>query len=219
MCKFLSLLSNGKGDIYYLDAKQREETKEKYESPDSHTAIADYYGFKGEKEDVLNKWEYNPLTKILSTDQINTFDDCKIVLKKCKSINFKTITPELIIKPISNPIKKRVRVTKEDVSLLKQWISVWTSVGDSVWDSVGNSVWTSVGDSVWISVWDSVWNSVWDSVKCYISSFFDIQYEHDFSPCIKLWEKGLVPSFDGKTWRLHGYKGKILWENKGGEIK
>lgn len=49
----------------------------------------------------------------------------------------------------------------------------------------------------------------------YISSFFDIKYKHDFSSCIKLWERGLVPSFDGKIWRLHGYpNGKILWEGK-----
>ena len=202
MCKFFSLLSNGRGEIYYLDAKQREEIRRKYESPDSHTSIANYYGFKGEKEDVLNKWEYNPLTKILIADQINISNDYKIVLKKCKSINFKTIVPELIIKPIINPIKKRAKITKKDISLLKQWASVGASVG------------TSIGDSVWDSVWASIGDSVGTSVRAYISTFFDIQYKHDFSPCIKLWEKGLIPSFDGTNWRLHGYKGKILWEGK-----
>ena len=68
-----------------------------------------------------------------------------------------------------------------------------------VWDSVRDSVGASVRDSVWASVGDSVWASVW----AYISSFFDIQYKYDFSPAIKLWERGLVPSFDGTTWRLH----------------
>ena len=51
-------------------------------------------------------------------------------------------------------------------------------------------------------------------------------YEHDCTggakgtpngykepPCCS-WNKGLVPSFDGKTWRLHGYAGKILWKGK-----
>src|SRR3990167_3777644 len=182
MCKFFSLLSNGRGEIYYLDAKQREEIRRKYESPDSHTSIANYYGFKGEKEDVLNKWEYNPLTKILIADQINISNDYKIVLKKCKSINFKTIVPELIIKPIINPIKKRAKITKKDISLLKQWASVGASVRASVR--------TSIGDSVWDSVWASIGDSVGTSVRAYISTFFDIQYKHDFSPCIKLWEKG-----------------------------
>jgi hypothetical protein len=106
------------------------------------------------------------------------------------------------------------------------WDSVWDSVGASVWDSVGasvrdsvgasvrdsvwDSVWDSVGasvrDSVWDSVWDSVGGSVWDSVGAYISSFFDIQYYYDFSPCVRLWERGFVPSFDGTTWRLHAGK-------------
>jgi hypothetical protein len=37
---------------------------------------------------------------------------------------------------------------------------------------------------------------------------------YPFQPCVTLWEQGLVPSFDGKTWRLHGGKddAKILYE-------
>ena len=32
-------------------------------------------------------------------------------------------------------------------------------------------------------------------------------------PLIKLWKQGLVPSFDGTTWRLHsGKKAKIIFE-------
>ena len=31
----------------------------------------------------------------------------------------------------------------------------------------------------------------------------------------KLWNKGIVPSFDGTEWRLHGEKNaKILWQGK-----
>jgi hypothetical protein len=57
-----------------------------------------------------------------------------------------------------------------------------------------------------------VWASVWDSVRAYISSFFTIQYKHDLSSCVKLWEMGLVPSFDGKTWRLHsGEKAAVVY--------
>ena len=87
------------------------------------------------------------------------------------------------------------------------WGSVWDSVWGSVWDSVWDSVGASVGDSVWYSVrdsvGDSVGNSVGDSVGAYISSFFDIKYEYDFKSLIELWERGFVPSFDGKIWRLH----------------
>ena len=105
------------------------------------------------------------------------------------------------------------------------WASVRDSVGDSVWDSVrdsvrasvGYSVRDSVGASVWDSVGDSVWNSVWASVGAYISTFFAIKYNHDLSSAIKLWESGLVPSFDGTTWRLHsGEKADIVYEWKRG---
>jgi len=55
-----------------------------------------------------------------------------------------------------------------------------------------------------------------DSVWAYISSFFGIKYNYDFTPAIKLWEQGLVPSFDGTTWRLHsGKKAEIVYEMVG----
>jgi hypothetical protein len=62
----------------------------------------------------------------------------------------------------------------------------------------------SVGDSVRASVRDSVW--------AYISSFVDIKYNYDFSSCIKLWNKGLIPCFDGSKWYLcSGKKAKIVY--------
>ena len=281
MCKFFSIVSDAKGNFYYFDWKQRQQIiqgKIKCETADSHTSIADFYGFKGQKEDKLNKYEYNPFTKQFTVDQINTFDDSKEVEKFCKKLDFKEIVPVNFDKKIINPFKDRsiLEITDEDIELLKQWASVRASVsasvgasvsasvrdsvrasvgdsvGYSVWDSVWDSVWASVrasvsasvsasvrasggdsvrasvGDSVWASVWDSVWDSVgdsvgasvgysvWDSVgdsvRASISPFVDIKYKYDFSSAIKLWEKGLVPSFDGKIWRLHGKGGKILKE-------
>jgi len=232
--------------------------KLKYET-DSHTSIADYYGFKGEKEDKLNKYEYNPLTKKFIIDQLNTVDDSKKIEKFCKSLDFKTIVPELIIKPIINPFNLHNNLISEgDIKLLKKWNSVRTSIGYSIRDSVGDSIMDSVRDSirdsimdsvrdsirvsvedyvrdsirdsVWYSVRDSIRDSVGDSIMdsvedyvrvsvrdsvwVYISSFFNIKYKYDFSSAIKLREKGLVPSFDGKIWRLHGENGKIVWEGK-----
>jgi hypothetical protein len=62
-------------------------------------------------------------------------------------------------------------------------------------------------------VWDSVRDSVRDSAGAYVSSFFAVSYKHDFTSAIRLWERGLVPSFDGKTWRLHGgKKAEVLYE-------
>jgi len=96
--------------------------------------------------------------------------------------------------------------------------NVWESVGESVWSSVGYSVWSSVKNSVGYSVWESVGNSVW----AYIGSLFPSigkwkykNHEHSqypFQSAVNLWYRGLVPSFDGKIWRLHsGEKAEIVW--------
>jgi len=260
MCRFFSCVSTGNGKPIYFDWELRKKVLSgelKNYKPDSHTSIADYFGYKSEKEDVLNKYEYNPLTKAFTIDQQNAKEKDHIEIQEwLQKIDWKTIAEPLIIKPIINPFTdlSTTEVAPEDLELLKKWASVWDSVWASVWtsvrasvwtsvrDSVRDSVWASVRDSVWASVWDlvgasvwdsvwdsvgdsvrdsvrdSVWASVWTSVGVYISSYFSIDYEYDFSSAIQLWEKGLVPSFDGNIWRLHGHmgfgQGKILWEGK-----
>ena len=114
-----------------------------------------------------------------------------------------------------NPLLIEAEVTERHKELLREWASVWASVGASVWDSVWASVRASVGDSVR--------DSVWDSVGAYISSIFTsidnwkyIEHQTGVNPyqsCIDLWMDNLVPSFDGKTWRLHtGPKAKVVYE-------
>jgi len=229
MCQFFSCISDGKGNIKYFNAEQRnlmrgEELKgpdgSRYDSSlqDSHSGIA---GFCGWDCDKVNKYEYNPLTKRFVIDQINIQDDSAKVKRVCRKLDFAAIVPELIIKPIFHPFehKKRKRVNQTDIDLLKKWASVWASVGASVWASVWDSVWDSVGASVRASVRDSMRDSVGDSVGAYVSSFFDLpkwkrikhkKGENPFQSCIDLWHRGIVPSFDGKAWRLHGYKAKVL---------
>ncbi len=106
------------------------------------------------------------------------------------------------------------------------WNSVRDSVGNSVRNSVWNSVWNSVGDSVWNSVRDSVGNSVRNSVRSYFGSIFQKSVKkwkyidhkkgvYPFQSASDLWRQGLVPSFDGKIWRLHGKENaEVLWEGK-----
>jgi hypothetical protein len=257
MCEFFSVISDGNGKPYYFNWKQRKQIMandaefSKVESADSHSGIASYYKLKC---DDVNKYEYNPLLRKFTIDQINTTDDKCLIEEFCRELDFKTIVEPLQIKKIYHPFNdhpKVRKVTRGDIELLKQWASVgdsvWASVGASVgasvWDSVWDSVWASVGasvrdsvrDSVWASVgasvgasvrdsvrdsvWDSVGASVWasvgDSVRTYISSFVKCDYKYDFTPAIKLWERGLVPSFDGTTWRLHsGKDAKIVYEWK-----
>ena len=236
MCQFFSFCMDEYGKKYYFDWEQRNEMK--FGGADSHDHIVHEYHLK---DSATNCFEYNPLLKKFQVDKINTIDNRVQAEKWVRGLDFKKIVETLIIKDIVNPLTgKAKKPTKKDISLLKQWASVrdsvwasvgdsvrasvWASVGDSVrasvgasvgdsvWDSVGGSVRNSVRDSVWDSVRDSVWDSVRDSVWAYASSFFDIPYKYDFSPAIKLWERGFVASFDGKTWRLHsGAKAEIVY--------
>ena len=240
MCRFFSLTSDGRGEIRYFDWAQRKRILdgEMDYNPDSHTSINDFFGYKGELEDCRNRYEYNPITGVFTVDAIHGEDDSAEVERKARALDFSLIVPQLVIKPIKNSLlveRKHPEPSAEEISLLKRWDSVWASVGVSVWDSVGDSVWDSVGASVWdsveasvgASVCDSVWDSVGDSIGAsvwaYTTSFFSLDEwqlngkivsENPFQPAVDLWEAGLVPSFDGKVWRLHaGKDAQIVWES------
>jgi len=250
MCDFFSFRTDGAGNPYYLNAEQRKEVLAKDENPDSHTFIAEYYGFKDEDEDMLNAYEHNPLTKELTIIRMNNKDDSVQARAFCEHLDYKTVVPELVIKPIVHPFTiEHGVITETDIERLKQWISVRNSMRDSVWDSVRKSVKSFVGDSVWASLWNpirssvgvSVWNRLWaslknpvrgtvggsvgDSIAAYVSSFFNfpkwnnIGHREGINPfqcAVDMWESGLVPSFDGDTWRLHGGKNaEIMYELKG----
>ena len=223
MCNFFSFATdpvNHPAEYFYFDWEYRKANLEE-DNADSHSHIcAHSYLY----EDRCNKYEFDPLAKMFTVDQINSErDDSEAAKKWANRLDFKEIVEPLIVKPIVNPFElpKVEKPTSEQVSWLKEWASVrdsvWASVGGSVWASVGGSVGASVVDSVWDSVRDSVCGSVWDSVRdsvwAYTSSFFNIEYKADFSSGVRLWESGLVPSCDGTTWRLHsGVNADIVYE-------
>ena len=158
----------------------------------------------------------------------------KLHINKLKNL----IHPFNDIPMVKKPTKQHIKLLKQWASVRASvgysvgysvGDSVGDSVRDSVRDSVGDSVGYSVGASVWDSVWDSVgdfvWVSVRDSVKGYIGYNFRISRnkwkyteniktkEYPFMPVVKLWKQGLVPSFDGKYWRLHsGKKAKVVFK-------
>jgi len=185
MCQFFSFVTDGQGGRYYLNWDYRKSHLNR--ECDSHSIIADVHGFKGKLLDTLNKYEYNPLTKEFTVDQINNEVDDRFQAEEwVRELDFKNVVEPLIIKDIVNPLLlKPKKVTKKDIENLKKWNSVWNSVG------------ISVGTSVIV----------------YISSFFNIKYDYDCSSLNKLWNRGFVPSFDGTTWRLHsGKNAKIVYE-------
>ena len=229
MCKFFSFVTepeNHGGQRFYFDWNYRKDNLS--DSNDSHSTICSHFSLQ---EDVCNKYEYNPLLFTFEVDQINSRVDDRIQAEDwVRKLDLKKVVEPLIIKPIVNPFELPLvdKPTKAQIALLKKWdsvrASVWDSVGDSVrdsaWDSVRDSVWDSVGDSVWDSVWASVRDSMWDSVGAYTSGYFDIKYSHDFSANNKLWDAGLVPSFDGTTWRLHsGKDAKVVYEITAKELR
>jgi len=107
-----------------------------------------------------------------------------------------------------NPLKlKTKRISKKKLlELLKQSASV------------GASVRASVGDSVWASVGASVGDSVWAYTGGLFPNITQWKYAEKLGPdpwrpFLTLWYAGYVPSFDGKTWRLHaGKDAKIVLE-------
>jgi len=211
MCNFFSFVTdpvNHPAEYYFFDWEYRKANLED-DGVDSHSHICAYYKLN---EDKCNKYEFNPLTKRFEIDQINSErDDSKAAEKWAQRLDFKTIIEPLIIKPIVKPFElpKVEQVTDEQIGWLKEWASVMASAWASIEASIEASVGASVGDSVWDVDWDAVRVSVW----AYISSFFDIDYKFDFSSAVKLWEAGLVPSFDGKVWRLHtGKDARVVYE-------
>jgi len=184
------------------------------------------YKQRFEKQKILRKVEKDELISLAK--------------EKDKELGYKL---SKILFPVNPLLIKAKRVTGKEIRLLNKWTSVGDSVWTSVWASVRASVGDSVGASVWTSVWasvgdsvvdsvvdsvgasvrDSVRDSVEDSVVAYISSLFPnikewkyIKHKKGispFQPCIDLWKSGFVPSFDGKTWRLHvGEAAKIVYE-------
>ena len=195
MCKFFSFVTNpvdNPGWYYYFDWQYRKANLDD-EGVDSHSHICAHFNLD---EDRCNKYEFNPLTNKFEIDMINSErNDSEAAEKWAKRLDFKTVIEPLIVKPIVHPFElpEVTEVTAEHI----QWLREWASVRASVWNSVGASVRDSVGASV----------------ASYVSTFFAIDCEYDFSSAVKLWEAGLVPSFDGRTWRLHtGKNAKIVYE-------
>jgi hypothetical protein len=100
---------------------------------------------------------------------------------------------EQIRNPI-NPLGKKRKPNSNDIQLLKQWASVWASVRASVSEYFPN-----------------------------IKQWRYIQHEVGTNPyqcVIDLWDRGLIPSFDGKIWRLHsGKRASIVYEISKQDLK
>ena len=194
---------------------------------DAHSELASFGGHQDRKLGEFAKAEITPKNNdYLNPDEwVFRFDEspvpawcgthekelCLAAHKKWLKQMDKIIIPHSVVRPFK--VTPPASIQPKHIRLLKKW----ASVVDSVVDRVGHSLWDSVvdrvGDSVADSVVESVGPSVWDSVWAYTGSFFRIPVwkyvkhhkgKYPYQPLMALWKTGLVPSFDGTTWRLHG---------------
>ena len=133
---------------------------------------------------------------------------------KCRQAHkewLKEVYNQINLEEARNPIhpfkiKPPRKIVKKHLELLREWASVRDSVGDSVWGST------------WDSVWDSTWayvGSLFPKIKTWKYAEKIKAKGYPFNSVVKLWKLGLVPSFDGTNWRLHGGPdARILWEGK-----
>ncbi len=152
--------------------------------------------------------------------------------KKWHKMILTQINVKEALKPV-NPflIAPPKRITEKHLGLLREWASIRASIWDSIGASIRDSIWASIRDSIGTSIGASIWDSIGASIDAYIGSLFpkitDWKYVdstkppfnkikgYPFNSAAKLWKLGLVPSFDGEKWRLHGNKdARILWEGK-----
>jgi hypothetical protein len=194
---------------------------------DAHSELARVGGYQDRKLGEFAKAEITPKNNdYLNPDEwVFRFDEspvpawcgthekelCLAAHKKWLKQMDKIIIPHSVVRPFK--VTPPASIQPKHIRLLKKWASVVESVVDRVGDSVADSVVESVGHSLWDSVVESVGPSVWDSVWAYTGSFFRIPVwkyvkhhkgKYPYQPLMALWKTGLVPSFDGTTWRLHG---------------
>jgi len=232
MCDFYSFLTDKRGNRYAFTREMREGSLSKRSNLriDSHASIAEHYFGDSKKEDLYNKFEFNPLTRKLKLDTMNLgFDDSELIdidelLKEAQ-----IAVPQLIIKPIINPfkdVKFEGDVDEKVLLLLKQWLSVKISIryltGDLLRDSVWISIMSSVVGALRHSSMDFIRGSASLSIWAYASSFLNIdnwkyvKHEIGTNPyqcMIDLWEMGLIPIYRGGVWQLHSHKG-VIWEGR-----
>ncbi len=233
MCNAFSAVITEAGDIYWqagLDSHEDIIDKFKLNKLDKKPGGLHRIEITPENMDYLNpdgRWDFKHDEDPPKWWNNKYRDLCFIEFAKWKNKVYSLINLEEARNPV-NPfdIEPPKKITDEHIYLVRQWDSVWNSVWNSIWDSVGDSVGVSIRDSVWDSVWnsvrdsirDSVWNSVRNSVWDYVGSLFKLpewQKSYPYRVAVDLWKMGLVASFDGEVWRLHGgKKAKILWEGK-----
>ena len=159
----------------------------------------------------------NPINPFKLPKRIPTKEDIGLLHKW---ITFWDTVGDTVWDTVWAAVRAAVGDTVGDTVGAAVWDTVWDTVGDTVRDTVWDTVGDTVGAAVRAAVRDTVWVTVGAAVWAYTGSLFMIEKWGDypsgiypFRPAVDLWKHGLVPSYDGKTWRLHsGSKGEVVYE-------
>ena len=166
---------------------------------DAHSELARVGGYQDRKLGEFAKAEITPKNNdYLNPDEwVFRFDEspvpawcgthekelCLAAHKKWLKQMDKIIIPHSVVRPFK--VTPPASIQPKHIRLLKKWASVRASVAASVWDSVR----AYTGSFFRIPVWKYVKHH---------------KGKYPYQPLMALWKTGLVPSFDGTTWRLHG---------------
>jgi len=175
-------------------------------------------------EETIPESNYDDLLGFKYSEAVNPINPSKIegvvddaaweILKKWASVRDSVWDSiwDSVMDSIWGPIRDSVRD------------SIWDSIRDSIVnfvmgsirDSVMDSIWDSVRNSVMDSIWGPIRDSVRDSIWAYMGTLFpDIKHwkhvvhvkgEYPFQPAVDLWQRGIVPVYDGTKWGLSHWK-------------
>ena len=185
---------------------------------DSHSDLATLGGYSDRVLGEFAKIEIvpknanylNPDEWVYSVDESPVPNWCGLHEKElCLAAHkkwLKKLDKLIIHHPIIHPFNLTPpTIGPKNIRLLKKWASVRDSVRDSVGDSIWDSVGAYTGSFFRIPVWKYVKHS---------------KGKYPYQPLVSLWNAGLVPSFDGTTWRLHGGpKAKVLFTITADKLK
>lgn len=227
MCMFFSFCTEPNyhpGERFFLDWNLRKLSKYR-NSGDSHSRICNVFGLA---EGICNKFEFNPFTREFTVDKINSeVNDSVQAEKWVRSLDFKNIIPALILKPIIDPFEISVpdEPTVETLKLLKKWAAKKSVYYRSAHNEISLKLCSAgfkeayetlidvLNDlfSGWLFDYIRTRNRGMVFVAAYATSFFDVKYRCNYTPAIKLWERGYFPI---KVWRNEDWN----WELFSGRV-
>ena len=215
----------------YFDWNQRQESREVSYNAHSHQFICKFYGLD---EEQCGFYSYDPIhnkVDIVKSEQVKWTNG--FAFKFAEGLDFYTIAPLIHVRPVLNPLAMRPieSVSSKHIRQLESWAKVTREeiggYGSLAIGTLGTDLYEAVADTIEYELTNVIKGMIfksivkdggnniirlYDAIRLYAYSFFKLDFGTRAQDLLDLWYDGLVPSFDGKTWRLHsGYDAKIVY--------